>query len=552
VKKGVYSAFMATIVDTMRVDWSAGHLLPAFQPPQELIVYNVHRLDYDLQLSIATLVGLINRSQASVYLDWRDNDLFWLREVLGHVPSRTSTLTGEAILFDLLKTYCDCIEGYVIYNPKCIDSVNVATMIGSQRNGFVVSPTMADILLKNEGGLPIIDDMREYNWVSRSQVYRWALENLFADATPGLVAGLNPETAMGIRPYLAATKAFIYWLNPVDILPRVFQGWRSERSVLKSILRACPLGTIHLGWFQQEGSGVTLTSSNAIPVVASDYFSNLETWSGVAREQVSPVPTYQNTQHTEIAPQRKVYVSFTMSEGDNLQYIQERMLHIWRDPQRGTIPIGWPMAVILEQAAPAMWNYYVDTASANDEFIAAPSGLAYSYPSKWPQSKLASYLQQTGQAMQRMHLSLLEILDSNFWLHPLLMFRTMTKGSAMVLIDKKLQQYFARDLQAYGLKGILSGGGLNQASWSYSGTVPIFQNVGMASSINQAVTMIRRATKDQCPYFINVYVLAWQMGPAELKEVAKELGSDYEIVTPGTLVRMLDEAASPHGRADDL
>src|ERR1700730_2542088 len=198
---------MATIVDTMRADWSAGCFLPAFQRPQELIVYNVHRLDYDLQLSIATLVGLINRSQASVYLDWRDNDLFWLREVLDHVPSKTSTLTGEAILFDLLKTYHDRIEGYVIYNPKCIDSVNVATMIGSQRNGFVVSPIMADILLKNESGLPVIDDMRDYNWASRSQVYRWALENLFADATPGLVAGLNPETAMGIRPYLAPTKS---------------------------------------------------------------------------------------------------------------------------------------------------------------------------------------------------------------------------------------------------------------------------------------------------------------------------------------------------------
>ena len=114
----------------------------------------------------------------------------------------------------------------------------------------------------------------------------------------------------------------------------------------------------------------------------------------------------------------------------------------------------------------------------------------------------------------------------------------------MVLINKNLQQYFARELQAYGLKGILSGGGLKQASWSYSGTAPIFQNVGMASSISQAVTMIRRATKDQRSYFINVYVLAWQMGPTELKEVAKELGSDYEIVTPGTLLRMLDKVAS--------
>ncbi len=526
---------MTTRGHDIRVDWSAGRFLPAFQPPRELMVYNVRRLDYDLQLSIATLVGLINRFQASVYLDWRENDLFWLREALGHIPSKTSTLTGEATLFDLLQTYRDRIEGYVIYDPKCIDSVNVATMIGSQRNGFVVSPTIADILLRREGSLSIIDDMREYNWVSRPQVYRWALEHLFAHTTPGLVAGLSPKTAIGIRPYLAATKAFIYWLNPIDVLPRMSLGWRSERWLLKSILRACSPGTIHLGWFQQEGSGVTLTSSNAIPVVASDYFSNLEIWSGVTSERISPMPTYQNVQ----TPQRKVYVSFTMSEGDNLQYIQEHMLRLWRDPQRGTIPIGWPIALILEQAAPAMWDYYVHTASANDEFIAGPSGLGYSYPSKWPHSRLASYLQQTGKAMQRMHLNLLEILDSNFWLHPLLAFRTVTKGSGMVLINRKLHWDFYRNLHSYGLKGILSGGGIDQANWSHSGNIPIFQNVGMANSVNQAVTMIRRATKGQRPYFINVYVLAWQMGPADLKEVAKELGSDYEIVTPGVLLRLL-------------
>jgi hypothetical protein len=536
---------MTTRGDDIRVDWSAGRFLPAFQPPQELTVYNVRHLGYDLQLSIATLAGLINRSQASVYLDWRENDLFWLREALGHIPSKTSTLTGDAILFDLLQTYRDRIEGYVIYDPTCIDSVNVATMIGSQRNGFVVSPTMADILLKREGSLSIIDDMREYHWVSRPQVYRWAMEHLFAHSTPGLVAGLSPKIAIGIRPYLAATKAFIYWLNPINVLPRMSLGWRSERWLLKNILRACSPGTIHLGWFQQEGSGVTLTSCNAIPVVASDFFSNLEIWSGVTSKQVSPVPTYQNIQ----TPQRKVYVSFTMSEGDNFQYMQEHMLRLWRDPQRGTIPIGWTIAPILERAAPAMWDYYVRTASDNDEFIVGPSGLGYSYPSKWPHSKLASYLQQTGEAMQRMHLSLLEILDSNLdsscWLHPLLIFRAVTKGSGMVLINKHRQQYFARELQAYGLKGILNGGGLNRARWTYSGSIPILQNVGLASSINQAVTMIRRATKGQRPYFINVYVLAWQMGPTELKEVARELGSGYEVVTPGVLLKLL-VASSKH------
>jgi len=69
------------------------------------------------------------------------------------------------------------------------------------------------------------------------------------------------------------------------------------------------------------------------------------------------------------------------------------------------------------------------------------------------------------------------------------MFRAMTKGSAMVLIDKNLQQYFClRDFTSIWFKkGILSGGGLNQASLELQWKpFPFFQNVGMAGSINQA------------------------------------------------------------------
>src|SRR5260370_30294189 len=160
---------MSATSDPIQVDWLAGRFLPAFQAPDGLTVYNVHQLDYDLQLSIATLVGLINRSQASVYLDWRQDDLFWLHEVLGHIPSTLSALTGEAILYDLLKTYRDRVEGYVIYDPMCIDSVNVATMLGSQRNGFVVSPVLAERLREQGYDLAIIADMRDYSWGSCPQ-----------------------------------------------------------------------------------------------------------------------------------------------------------------------------------------------------------------------------------------------------------------------------------------------------------------------------------------------------------------------------------------------
>ncbi|MGH2482018.1 MAG: hypothetical protein ACRDHW_20405, partial [Ktedonobacteraceae bacterium] len=211
----------------------------------------------------------------------------------------------------------------------------------------------------------------------------------------------------------------------------------------------------------------------------------------------------------------------------------------WRDPQRGSIPIGWPVALILQQAAPALWNYYVFTASTNDEFLAGPSGLAYNYPSKWPRTRLAAYLEQTGRAMQQMHLNVLEVLESNFWWHPLLIYRALKSGAGMALVNKQLQQRLARELQATGLQGILSGGGLAQGRCAYCGDVPILQNVGLASSVGQTLAMIRQATSKRRPDFLNVYVLAWRMGPTELHQVVCELGSAYEIVTPGTVVQMV-------------
>ena len=516
----------------MHVDWLAGRLLPVFQPPRELRVYNVHNLPYDLQLGIATLVGLLNRAQASIYLDWREFDLFWLREALAHIPTTLSSLRGEAILYELLDQQRERLAGCVLYDPACLDSVNVATMLGAQNNGIVVSPTLAARLSERGYRLPVLADLRVHRWRSRAQVYRWALQHLLHHTTPGLLAGLGPKTALGLRPYLVAANAFIYWLHPLAFTPNKGQA---ERELLKTILRACPEGTVHLGWFLQEGSGVTLTSQHAIPVVASDYFSNLETWSAVA-----PVQSFTTSVHSAPLPalQNKVYVSFTMSEGDNLQYIQEPMLRHWQHAQRGSIPLGWPVALILPQAAPALWDYYQRTASVNDEFIAAPSGLGYCYPSKWPRARLADYLRQTGQSMQEMHLDLLEVLESNFWSSPRLMHRALTSGAGMALVDPRLQRRLASELSAFGLRGILSGGGQTRGSCTYHEHVPVLQNVGIASSIEQTLNLVRRATSKRRPDFLNVYVLAWKMGPGELQEVAQRLGNAYEIVTPGTLLRL--------------
>jgi hypothetical protein len=109
----------------------------------------------------------------------------------------------------------------------------------------------------------------------------------------------------------------------------------------------------------------------------------------------------------------------------------------------------------------------------------------------------------------------------------------------MSLVNVDRQQRFARELASLGVRGILSGGGQGKASWRYINGFPIYQNVGIAKNIKDAVAMIRQATPSQRPYFLNVYVLAWTMTPTDLYQVAQQLGDAYEVVTPGTLLAML-------------
>ncbi len=68
------------------IDWSGGRMLPAFQRPEHLDVYSIRHAPHDIQLSVTTFVGLINRPRPKVYLITGDSDLFWFNEVFSPIP----------------------------------------------------------------------------------------------------------------------------------------------------------------------------------------------------------------------------------------------------------------------------------------------------------------------------------------------------------------------------------------------------------------------------------------------------------------------------------
>ena len=510
-----------------------GSLFPPLPRTTSLAIYDLRDADPDLQLSIATLSGLVNRGAEKIYLIENDDDVFWLNELDPSLPRIRTPVASDYLLTHLLTLYGEHVEGLVFYDPALPATRNVASTLAALRSALVVSPVQASRLQDEFPHLPILADLRAYNWQTPVQAYAWAYKNLLPQCSPRLVAGLRPAIRCHLRSFLVTHRIFTYWLDPRKFLPRPSSGWLSARSLLKRIFSRFPPGSVHLGWFISEPFGVHLASRKALLTLASDYCTNLAVWSSLPASASSEAGRLRATSLSGNSPEKKaseqsqankVYLSFTMSDGDNLQYCQHMLLRLWQDPARGSLPLGWTIAPALQQLMPGLAHFYRRTATENDEFIAGPSGAAYVFPSRLPGAYRATFLSLTAKYMRAMHLTLLQVLDSS-------------TPFSMKFLQPDLQELLAAQLAPHGLRGILSGAGSLSPSWRRAGLL-IYHNLGLAMNPRSTLELIRRAAA-RGHRFINVYIFAWKITPGDLQQIVGQLDDSFCVVTPGRLLEII-------------
>jgi hypothetical protein len=521
-------------------DPSAHNLLPNFPSVQQLTIYDLRGISRDRQLAATIIAGIINRAQPSVYLIIHDDDVFWLQQVPSSIPRKAILGKGQEAFQALLTASVSQVRGVIIYDPVMPDSINVATTLAGQQDGVVVSPELADEF-QCLYQWPILSDLRNYHWQSRVQAYHWAQQQL-STASTAIIAGLDPHAFCALRSFLVATRAFVYWLDTRKYLPERSGPGLSERSLLKKLLSSLAPQAIHLGWVVHEQSAVALCSRYGIPVIASDYTANLEVWGAIPAASAPPViePVPAPAPEPHIFPdsvsssllashpdKNTIYVSFTMSDGDNLQYCQHRLRTIWQDSARGSVPIGWTLSPLLLQAMPALAEYYTYTATANDELICGPSGMGYMYPSQWPRAQRMRYFQQTGALMQQLGMTTIEMFDvAPLYSTGLPLLATFSL-TGMGMIDSYVQRECVAVLRDYGVRGVLSGVGYTGCPTSVKCVdgVIIYQNPGFTSTVEQTVALIKMATRllRRRPLFLNVYLIAWTMTPTLVQQVMDEL-----------------------------
>jgi len=336
----------------------------------------------DTMLTYVTFQGIVNKKEPRIYFtyDWENGwtDRQWLIDTIvpaGYTYENVSDPT------ELIDAYKEEINGITITDPNIEATKNIATMISGLTGNVAATPEIAALLQKK--GLQVKEDLRG-KWQNNIEATAWAYENLYASCSDRYLASLDPS-AMHLRDFLVENRIFTFWLDTKE------NATAEEKTLLNQILTNKPNNIPVLGWWNDEDTGVRTAAQHGKYVLATDWATNLSVHSKIK----TTLPLKQKAENTH-APLNtsRIYISFTISDGDNIQYCMNQMRKpLWQDPAHGTIPLGWTISPSLLDLAPSIIKWYYQNASLNDTFICGPSGAGYTYPDA--QTDLAEFMNRT-------------------------------------------------------------------------------------------------------------------------------------------------------------
>jgi|YNPNPStandDraft_1061719.scaffolds.fasta_scaffold10558_2 hypothetical protein len=417
---------------------------------------DVSGLTYEDRLTVNSLQGLVNRDGPILFLDYgvyddpgsrRTNSVqmteenwfgkyrpFLLRNDLDNLDYYRQTCSLEVqrltSLEEAIGKYASRLQGLVVWDPALVESVNLALMLSGLENLLVVHP---DRVAWAEGlGLRLVEDLRG-RFHDRVALYGWAFEHLFDRCKPGMVACVEPQWRRSeFCDYIVQNRLFTYSLSsfekgglrslgqklllllavgPFGLRNLLFEtrldtlvrrlalallGWRSAEVRLSNriqrAVRPLPYPTI-FGWHTDRDDELAFmmqVSANGLRLAPAFMASNYSFHSQLPRR----VPLQQrHIEPASVLLEDKVYLTFVLSDGDQLVLMNTAEVGNWRRPERGQVPFNWEVQPLLAELAPALLGYYYQNLTDNDLLVAGPSGAGYVIPPLVPD--LRAYMRES-------------------------------------------------------------------------------------------------------------------------------------------------------------
>jgi len=403
-----------------------------------IIVLDVSHNCYAERVCAAALQGLLNQNKPFIYLDYgiyddptarRTNENFlddeiWYSKYRGLLGNQDQhnldyyhkkfnlDISYSSDLTSLIAQHLEIFTGLVVWDENMPDTVNVALMLSAQENLLPVILSQVDQFL----GLGLVIKHNLCNrWSDRVTLYRWAFDNLFEKCKPGVLACIEPGwQRTEFLDYIVQEKIFVYSLSAtagglgsqlllllafgpprlreflfalsLDGIIRKFalalMGLKSAEvklsNQIQKAVKAIPYPTI-FGWHTRRDDELTFMlqlSSNGLRLVPAHLAGNFSFHAKLPATGTKPV---QSSRQPILDPQG-IYLTFTLSDGDQLMMMHSGELGNWYCPQRGSVPFNWETQPLLTEIAPALLEKYTSTATENDCLIAGPSGAGYIVP----------------------------------------------------------------------------------------------------------------------------------------------------------------------------
>ncbi|ARN57065.1 GxGYxYP domain-containing protein [Sedimentisphaera salicampi] len=531
-------------------------ILPKGSPLAENVdLVDLRNCSPETKLAAITLQGKVNSGEKSrvfmlVYKDKEADERahtkmdFWL----DYFKQKNHIKNYKQIDLDTyFAKYKDAYSKVIVCDPNLEASINVATMMCSLDDAIVISKSDLD---KFSDGKEVIH--LSGRWKKNVDAYKWAYENLWDKMNHKMLSCQHPTYAEHhLRDYLIRHKIFQFWVTGANVQDNPEADSEAELKFARKLMSKMPPCAPLVGWLDggeddiglTEYGGVGIAGEYGMITLGTNWGANYSALSGISVDFASMIKRYQAKKDYSVPKLEddKVYLSFVIQDsGDAPAYWQAIQAEVWKDENRGKLPIGWGITVSsLEMSAP-MVEWFYDNAKANDYFYFCISGAGYCHPYR----DFCSKTKNPEQAWDR-YFTIIDEYAEFTGIEELGLYT-----DAWLEFDRKendpVTKKFVNSLEnidtfILGLgrdKNIVKQGHnylLGQEDslvshvvtrWDTKNTYPNKENQQWLAN------EIRKHTPKKRPAFIMVHPLSWSYFPTDLLKVTEMLGNEYQAISP--------------------
>ena len=527
--------------------FSTDKLLPT--PSDTLKVYKPSSSEKGVALTVARIFqGVINKEQPRIYIEDNGAEVGAIRDSILETYGGITFVDVEmdsvkahqkySIFWTLWEEYSSQIQNVYIFEDGdgLSHSTNVAAMLAGRNNGVAITRELY-VALYSEGKLKdknVVDVCEEYGFSIANGgnfgINEWIRDNMVEGSNENMIFLINPDSRdsdsdnrNAIYDMAVAVDGLIYCVDP---------DFDSYLAIQKGILDQFGDNALVIGWpgINMEGPYVTSVSSCDKNVVCAD-------WSPANYSVVMGFDAYLPQECTTVVNEdqqvigNKVYIAFTVSDGDAWHYNNREFLKYWNSSVRGNFPITWTIPSINAKINPNWMEYIYDTKSDLDQFIQGPCGIGYIHPSQMSDEAFTDYCIKTKEAFEQTKINMVNYWDKSV--------------SYYEAGNERLAEY-VRIVQPEAV--FLGHCNVSNDYFMIGDTVCIKEmGVGNVRGTQTAQEMLNNidnmiaASEDGKPIFIAMNVEAWGQGVSTIAELysillEREDAYRYEFVSSADLV----------------